>query len=96
MITSEYGLITKEQVIAHVKTYQVLNICDRQASSVIVSLLNHSLHAELLKELKGKDYSVKVTVKDDTGNGVEVVRIDGVLVLYRLIGLVAVDTRATV
>jgi hypothetical protein len=92
-LTTEYGSITDAQMRAHAIVYQRLDERDRQCSAILVSLISASITPELLDELKQKDYSVTVQVGTPPA---EQKRQDGPLMLFQLITLVSVDTRATV
>lgn len=93
MLTSEYGSITLEQIKTHAEVYQAVDDRRRQASAILVSLISNSVNAETWDELKHKDYSVTVQVGQ---NPADVTRNDGAILLYQLINMVSVDTRATV
>ena len=90
-ITYEYGSITREQVIAHAQGYQVLNNRLRQASSMVEALITNSISPIIMDELKQREYKVTVQIA-----GVPTVRTDGVLMLYELIDMVSVETKATI
>ena len=90
-ISFEYGAMTRNQVIAHAQAYQARDERDRQSASVLMNLIRNSVTAEVRDELKQRDYKVSVMI-----NAVEVMREDGVLMLYELINMIATETRATV
>jgi hypothetical protein len=93
MLTSEYGSISEAQMRVHALTYQALDGRLRQSSATLISLISNSVSPELLDELKQKSYTVSVQVGNPPA---QEERHDGPLMLYQLIMLVSVDTRATV
>jgi hypothetical protein len=92
-ITLAYGALTKDNVTANANTYQNQNNRNRQASSCIIAFINNSVTPDLYQELHQLKDEFTVTVQV---NNADEQRQDGVLMLYALIGIVAVETRATV
>ena len=90
-LTVEYGAITAIQMQTHAQTYQALDNRARQSAAVLLTLLKQSIAPETLDELKQKDFKVTVNV-----GGVHVQREDGPMMLFKLIDMVAVETKATI
>ena len=90
-LTMEYGAITEAQMMAHAGSYQNQDNRARQSAAVLLTFLKQSIKPETLDELKQKEYKVSVLV-----NGAQIDREDGPMMLYKLIDMVAVETRATV
>ncbi|CAB9525525.1 hypothetical protein SEMRO_1689_G291300.1 [Seminavis robusta] len=94
-ILTEYGSITEAQIKAHAEVYQKEDNRQRQAAKMVEALIANSIEQDVFDELEQREdkYTVKVT---PTGGNAEVTRQDGPMMLYQLISMVCVDTKATV
>jgi len=97
-LTHEYGAITRAQMVAHAMVYQGNDDRLRQSARTIMVLITQSVTAELMDELKQRkeDYTVDAIINPNVNPPVSEPREDGPLMMYELIKLVAVNTKATV
>jgi hypothetical protein len=88
-VIAEYGTLTHANVLANTNTYIRLNGRNRQASNCLQLFLKASIESEVLLELAAKRSEYTVTVNNEE-------RTDGVLMLYKLISMVVIETRTTI
>lgn len=92
-LTLEYGALTEDNVRAKAAVYQALDGRNRQAAHCLLTCISNTLSSDFYQELMQRKDGFKITVQIQ---GVAVQRVDGLLMLYALITLVAIETRATV
>jgi hypothetical protein len=88
-LTTEYGTLTHANMLASANTYMTLNGRSRQASNCLQLFIKASIDSSVMIELSQLQHKYSIVVNNET-------RIDGPMMLYQLIGMVAIETRATI
>jgi hypothetical protein len=88
-LTTEYGTLTQANVSAAANAYMATNTRERQASNCMQLFIKASIEPEVAIELTQLQDNYTVIVQNER-------RINGPLMLYQRIGMVAIETRATV
>jgi len=94
-ITSEFGLLTVDNLRAHAEDYMGKEERNQQASECLRKLIKNSVAPSLWDEIKlqQEDYTCQVI---PAGATAPVSKLDGAMMLFALTRIVAVESRATV
>jgi hypothetical protein len=96
-MTTEYGCITRENVKGTAEAFMQARGRDRQASQCIQQMLEVSISKELLNKLKYRKEYYTLNVQPQNANGLVEENVEvGTMMLFELISLVSIETRATI